>query len=154
MLVEHLPELKGAGVALGAGWGYLAAHVLKAEAVTKLDMIEADHLACVAARENITDPRAQISWGDALAHKGAYDFVVMNPPFHAARSADPTLGQAFLRTAAQALHAQGQLWMVANINLPYEQTLLDHFRHMQIVARGGGFKIITARGPKSARTGR
>ena len=51
------------------------------------------------------------------------DAVVMNPPFHEGRKADPELGQAFIEAAAGMLGAKGKLYMVANRHLPYEETL-------------------------------
>ena len=58
------------------------------------------------------------------------DAVVMNPPFHTGRTAEPGLGQAFITAAARLLAPQGQLWMVANRHLPYETALGGQFAHV------------------------
>ncbi|MEM7473298.1 MAG: class I SAM-dependent methyltransferase [Pseudomonadota bacterium] len=154
-LAEALPPLKGRIADLGAGWGYLMAEVLKSDGVTELVGIEADHHAVTCAQHNIRDPRAKILWDDALAvTEVGFDIVVTNPPFHTSRKPDPALGIAFIEKAATMLAPKGQLWMVANRNLPYEAALEAHFRKSNIIAQGGGFKVIHASHPKTARMGR
>ena len=65
ILVALAPPLKGRVADLGAGWGYLAGEVLaEQEAITHLDLIEADHAMLMAARANIDDPRAAFHWAD------------------------------------------------------------------------------------------
>ena len=76
--------------------------------------------------------------------KRAHDWIVMNPPFHAGRAAEPALGIAFIAAAADALNPGGRLLMVANRNLPYEQTLASRFRTFAVLEETGGYKIIKA----------
>jgi len=133
LLAKNLPPLKGEVADLGAGWGYLAAEALKSEAVTGLTGIEADFHATECAKHNVQDPRA-------------------SSPFHVSRKPDPTLGARFIEKAADMLKPKGQLWMVANRNLPYEATLEARFRKIAIVAQTGGFKVIHAQTPKKSST--
>lgn len=152
-LAEALPQLKGDVADLGSGWGYLSAEALKSNAISKIDGFEADYHAVECAKHNVTDPRATFHWTDALTQKNAgYDAIITNPPFHASRKPDPTLGAAFIRKSSEMLKPKGQLWLVANRTLPYESTLEDHFRHVQTVSQAGGFKVIHAQSPKKART--
>ena len=44
--------------------------------------------------------------------------------------------------AAQALRPGGQLFMVANRHLPYEQILNDSFGQVRVAAERDGFKVI------------
>ncbi|NNL18825.1 MAG: class I SAM-dependent methyltransferase [Boseongicola sp.] len=155
-LAEALPpRLKGRVVDLGAGWGYLADAALQREGVTSVELVEADPPALVAARQNITDERATFHWADALAFhpKAAVDHVVMNPPFHQGRAADPRLGQEFIRAAAAMLEPKGHLWLVANRHLPYESVLEDTFRSVQPLAQTPSFKLFQATSPKRSRKG-
>ena len=155
VLAEVLPSLKGRVADLGAGWGYLSAEILKSEAVTALHGYEADFHAVTSARHNVQDPRAQFEWCDVLAlSETGFDAVVMNPPFHVGRKAEPSLGIAFISQATKMLKPKGQLWMVANRNLPYEDTLDACFRHVKTLTEGGGFKVISGQGPKTPRPGR
>lgn len=154
-LVAALPEKLPARVAdFGAGWGYLSRHVLEKEGVKELHLVEAEHAALTCARENVTDPRVQFHWADVttFAPKTSFDGIVMNPPFHTTRAADPALGQAFIAAAARCLAPHGQLWMVANRHLPYEQTLGQHFAQVAEIGGTSGFKVLHA--AKPLRTGR
>ena len=154
LLSANLPAgLKGKGADLGAGWGWLSAEVLKSPAVKELHLVEAEAEALACARANVTDPRAQFHWADATQfHPGnALDFVVTNPPFHQGRAADPALGAAFIRAAQRLLQPQGQLWLVANRTLPYEDVLSAAFAEVRAVALGQGFKVLAAARPRPPR---
>lgn len=136
---------------LGAGWGYLAARALAADAgIDRLDLIEADANALSCARFNVTDPRAHFHWADATvwAHEAHYDTVLLNPPFHAGRAPDPDLGRAFIARAAALLRPGGRLYLVANRHLPYEAALDAAFGRVVPVADPGGFKAIRAEAPR------
>lgn len=147
LLADTLPAKLGRHVAdLGAGWGYLSSRLLAIPGLETLDLVEADAAALACARQNVTDPRAQFHWADALTWvPGAkIETVVMNPPFHTGRAADPGLGRGFIAAAARMLVPSGQLWMVANRHLPYETTLAERFAKVTEVAGNSRFKILHA----------
>lgn len=149
-LLAALPEKLPSKIAdLGAGWGYLSRHILDHPGVKLLHVVEAEAAALACARENVTDPRAEFHWQDAtkFTPPTKLDAVIMNPPFHTSRAADPGLGQAFIRAAAGMLSPQGQLWLVANRQLPYEATLAEMFGTCQQIADTGGFKVLHAAKP-------
>ncbi|WP_159806362.1 class I SAM-dependent methyltransferase [Litoreibacter roseus] len=150
LLAETLPELSGKVADLGAGWGYLSRHILLSPDVVRLDLIEADHTALEMAKVNVPDQRAVFKWTDAREVEGSYDVVVTNPPFHTSRQPDPVIGQAFLKRAAAILQPKGEAWIVANRNLPYEQTLGRVFKDVDTVLQQNGYKIFRARKPKTA----
>lgn len=153
LLAAALPGKLPARVAdLGAGWGWLAAQVLSREGVAEVHLVEADHAALVCARANVPDPRARFHWADATRFRpdARFDAVVMNPPFHAGRAADPALGAAFIAAAAGMLVPAGRLWMVANRHLPYESVLARHFREVEEVGGDGAFKLFAASRPLTA----
>ncbi|MCX8507508.1 MAG: methyltransferase [Rhodobacteraceae bacterium] len=157
LLARHLPaDLKGRGADLGAGWGWLSAQILASPKVRSLHLVEAEAEAIACARDNIRDARAQFHWADATRFRAetVLDFVVMNPPFHQGRAADPDLGRAFIRAAQRLLHAQGHLWMVANRTLPYEETLASAFAQVTPIATADGFKLLHASRPRPAGKGR
>ncbi|WP_277023515.1 class I SAM-dependent methyltransferase [Paracoccus hibiscisoli] len=147
MLAEHLPpKLPTRIVDLGAGWGWLSAQVLARPGVTELHLVEADHTALESARRNVTDPRVRFHWADArdFALREPVNGVVMNPPFHEGRQADPRLGASFIATAARLLTGAGRLWMVANRHLPYESVLAQHFGQVHEIGGDTRFKVIEA----------
>ena len=103
LLAQALPVAMVGSVAdLGAGWGYLAAHILTRDGKA-VHLVENHDMALQCARHNVTDPRAQFHWTDATVWKPPHkmDAVVMNPPFHTGRKADPSLGRAFIAAAAR-----------------------------------------------------
>ena len=149
LLTASLPALKGKVIDLGAGWGYLARHVLGNAAVKSVDLVEADFAALTCAEANVTDPRARFHWADARAFKPAQlaDHVVMNPPFHTGRSADPALGIAFIQAARRMLAPSGTLWLVANRTLPYDPVLRSLFREVQDLGSTPAYRVTRASYP-------
>ncbi|WP_120631611.1 class I SAM-dependent methyltransferase [Ruegeria sp. EL01] len=151
LLLQMLPTKLGPRVAdLGAGWGYLSAKLQDSESIKALHLVEADHAALACARANVADLRAQFHWADAVTWNSPepIDTVVMNPPFHTTRSADPALGQGFITAAARNLTRNGDLWMVANRHLPYEATLNDVFAQVAEVAGDNRFKVFHTSRPR------
>ncbi|PNG24305.1 class I SAM-dependent methyltransferase [Methylocella silvestris] len=145
LLADALPALKGEGADLGCGVGFLARRILASPKIATLHLIDIDRRAIAAARRNIDDPRAAISWADAReSGLKNLDFVVTNPPFHDAGEEDRTLGQAFIRQAAAMLRKGGALWLVANRHLPYEGALKPLFREFAPKIEASGYKIFEA----------
>jgi 16S rRNA (guanine1207-N2)-methyltransferase len=156
LLLAFVPQLKGRVADLGAGWGYISAILLEEqEGIESLDLIEAEWISHQAAQMNVDDPRARFFWDDATAHQpdGLYDAIVSNPPFHAGRAADPSLGRGFIEAAARMLKPSGQFIMVANQHLPYETTLKDHFATGKLLAEFAGYKLYQAAKPRKSRRG-
>ena len=148
LLVSRLPAFKGHGADLGCGVGFLSHGVLRSPAVERLELVDIDRRAIEAARRNVSDTRVQLHWADASVRDARFnklDFVVMNPPFHSGASEDKTLGQAFIRNAAQMLRPGGVCWLVANRHLPYEAALTAAFKSVRLDHEADGFKIYEAK---------
>ena len=146
LLLENLPALAGRGADLGCGNGFLAHGVLASPKVSALHLVDVDRRAIETARRNTADGRVALQWADVrdgLPFEGL-DFVVMNPPFHDAGAEDKGLGRLFIERASGVLRQGGQLWMVANRNLPYEAALKPKFRRASTVVERDGFKVIAA----------
>ena len=155
LLAAALPERMPTRIVdLGAGWGWLAAQVLTRPGVEVVHLVEADHAALSCARRNISDPRARFHWADATDFRlpEPVNGVVMNPPFHVGRAADPQVGARFIHAAAGLLTGAGRLWMVANRHLPYEAVLAENFTDVAEIAGDSRFKVISATG--AGKTGR
>jgi 16S rRNA (guanine1207-N2)-methyltransferase len=150
LLAEHLPaHLKGRVADLGAGWGFLADAVLRhCPAVEHLDLFEADARALACAQQNLArhQPRSLgFHWHDvSLGLTGAYDAVVMNPPFHRGQNTDIELGRGFIHAAKMGLKRGGRLFMVANRQLPYEAALDASGLIWRCAAQDQTFKLLFA----------
>ncbi len=150
LLVAHLPDdISGDVADFGAGWGYLAAELLsRSDAVSRIDLYEADFEALEAARGNLAAVRSGAKtgffWSDLLSEpvERRYDFIVMNPPFHTGRAAEPAIGQGMILAAARALKPGGRLYLVANRQLPYEQLLAREFRQSGETVRDARYKVL------------
>ena len=150
LLLQYLPVFQGKGMDLCCGYGLLATHVLKASpSITHLHLVEAESLALDCAKKNVADAVA----GDAVVsfhHLDAanenlprhLNFVVCNPPFHTGQSRDVELGQTIVNKACGALTHGGEVYLVANRQLPYEHILKAHLREVECLAVGDGFKVI------------
>lgn len=151
VLLAHIlpPKLPGRVADLGAGWGYLSRAILARDGPKELDLIEAEASALDCARQNVTDPRARFYWADATTHRPArlWDAVVMNPPFHIARAADPNLGLGFLNAAHRGLSPSGSVWLVANRQLPYIAHLKTQFKQVEDLGGDQTFRLIRASYP-------
>lgn len=152
-LLDALPDnLAGRIADFGAGWGYLAAEIARrSSAVTAVDLYEAHHASLVAARRNMASHAPHLAagffWHDLLAEpvEGRYDAILMNPPFHHGRAAEPEIGAAMIRAAASALRPGGRLFMVANRTLPYEGVLAAAFARHGEAAGDTRFKVLWGR---------
>ena len=148
LLASHLPDdLTGRVADFGCGWGFLGREILaRAPGITAIDLIDAEHRALEAARENVTDPRASFHWLDLAteAAPATCDAIVCNPPFHAGRAADPNLGQAIIAGAARALRPGGRFFVVANRGLPYDAVLAANFASITRLADNNKFRVSVA----------
>lgn len=155
LLAEHFAtefgsRSLGAVADFGCGWGYLSARLLEVARPAALTLFEAHWPSLQAARRNVAaaagDVPVEAEWRDLTREPVArrFDAILMNPPFHAARAAEPDIGRAFIAAASAALKPNGRLLMVANRKLPYEQALEQGFRKVAPLDDRDGFKVIRA----------
>ncbi len=150
ILAACLPnDLRGAGADFGCGYGFLSRHVLQAcENVRSFSCIDADYRAVQACRKNLEGAEKQLRyfWEDLTRAPSVrdLDFIVMNPPFHEGKKTDADIGKKFIETARDSLRHGGQLWMVANANLPYEDNARALFSSCQKITEKDGFKVFRA----------
>lgn len=152
LLADNLPgDLKGVAADFGAGWGYLSVRLAReVPKLTAIDLYEAGFAACEMARVNMAELASQIPakiiWHDLLSEpvERRYDVIVMNPPFHQGRAAEPSIGEGMIVTASKALKPGGRLFLVANRPLPYEAVLQRHFARHGEVIRDQRFKLLWA----------
>jgi len=153
LLARSLPgDLHGDVADFAAGWGYLSTELLSRNpSLARLDLYEADYESLEAARRNLasieTSAELGFFWLDLVGEPvvSRYDAIVMNPPFHRGRAAEPRIGQEMIRAAAGALKPEGRLFLVANRPLPYEGVLAEAFSAHGELARDDRFKVLWGR---------
>ncbi|HAO35227.1 MAG TPA: 16S rRNA methyltransferase, partial [Hyphomonas sp.] len=156
LLADSVPEnIRGRGADFGAGQGFLSREILQhCRHVEHMTLLEAEHRALPCIAQTLSGfENWDMKWADATKEGGStlYDFIVMNPPFHVGRADAASLGQDFIRSAAKALRGSGQLWLVANRHLPYEEVLGECFKTFEMLEDSGGYKILRAEKPKRKR---
>ncbi|NTF40342.1 class I SAM-dependent methyltransferase [Rhizobium rhizogenes] len=153
LLASRLPtDFTGDAADFGAGWGYLSVELAtKSPRLARIDVYEAHYDALEAARANLLDNCPKVAqrffWHDLAGEpvKDKYDLIIMNPPFHEGHAAEPSLGQAMIKTAASALRGGGRLMLVANRGLPYEPVLAENFKEHGEACRNARFKVLWAK---------
>jgi 16S rRNA (guanine1207-N2)-methyltransferase len=152
LLGDNLPsDLKGAAADFGAGWGYLSARLAERETIRSIDLFEASHAALEAARTNLqTCARPPLAlgffWHDLLSEPvdRRYDVIVMNPPFHQGRAAEPDIGATMIGVALRSLKKGGRLFLVANRGLPYDEVLQAGSLSHGELARDQRYRVLWA----------
>ena len=146
------PQMSGEVIDLGAGWGYLSSKLLnKCPMIKTITLIDHDKRAIDCAKKNIKNIKASFEWIDIseireLGKK--FDVAICNPPFHSSKGKSIALGQSFIKAAHESLNSKGSLLLVANIQLPYENTIKKLFNDFEMYSQNKYFKIILAKRPK------
>jgi len=151
LLAEYLGSLTGQCADFGAGWGYLSCMAaIKSEGIETLHLFEADYPSLRAAEANVTslfrNRSASFNWTDLAQEppKDKFDFIIMNPSFHIGRRADAGIGKRMIEVASASLRPGGQLLLVANKQLAYEDTLQKSFRRFERIGEDRVYKVIRA----------
>ena len=147
---------------LACGNGVLGLHALNAigKDINKVDkqrcitFIDESYMAVAAAKENY-----QHVISDADKHKIVpsfviqdsikkpevnYDWIICNPPFHIGTAMDTYIANRMFQQSFIALQRTGQLWVVANRHLKYENQIKKIFKNAKIVLSNKKFVVIAA----------
>jgi 16S rRNA (guanine1207-N2)-methyltransferase len=147
LLLDNLPQA-GAGTALDLGCGYGVIGISLAHiGYAKVDLVDANLYAVASAQENllrqgISSARALPSDVLSAVSGEKYDRILTNPPFHTGKAVEYAVAEAFIRQSAEGLNPGGQLWVVANRFIRYEQILSQVFRRVEIAAETGKFRVL------------
>jgi len=149
LLLDVLAIPAGARV-LDVGCGYGLIGLLAARlGAAQVELVDVNLLAVAAASENIRHNRivqARAFASDGVPEGAArrYDLVVSNPPFHVGKSVDGDIARAFIERAQYALEPSGQLILVANQFLRYDQVLRAAFEQVTCLASNRSYRVWSA----------
>ena len=160
LLLDTLPTLaRGAHVAdFGCGSGVIgaalarkaaencnAARDVDGQGAIRLDLIDHDSVALLAAQENV--PGARVILGTSLqqAKAGRYDAIFSNPPLHAGLSESHAAVEMLVGEAPQHLRVGGCLQIVLQRRIALERLLAAHFKDVCVVADNGRYRVWQAR---------
>ncbi|WP_011583244.1 MULTISPECIES: class I SAM-dependent methyltransferase [Chelativorans] len=151
-LIDNLPpDISGKVADFAAGWGFLSLRLVERFSIMATDLYEAHLPSLESARRNLAEQAPGVNcryfWHDLLnepvPHR--YDVILMNPPFHRGRAAEPEIGRGMIGAAAKALNPGGRLFLVANRGLPYERIMENAFRQQGEIARDESYKVLWGR---------
>ena len=147
-------KVTGDVIDLGAGWGFLSFKLLSScSRITSVTLLDHDLRALDCAKLNIKSEKAKFLWSDINEVKslGAkFDNAICNPPFHSNKGKDIKLGINFIKASHHILKNGGNLLLVANIQLPYENVISNLFYDFKVFSQNKYFKIIFAKKSKRA----
>jgi len=142
---------------LGCGAGPLGLQACALWPDARARLLDADIRAVRSARDNAERlglaARVEVRWWDATEPlpggegRGAFDLVLINPPFHTGKGVDMGPAIAMFDHAADALAPEGVALIVANRTLPYEPTLRG-LGELETIEQARGFKLLRLRRPR------
>ena len=148
LLLEHVPApAHGKLLDLGCGSGVIG---LTMEArCNALDVTLTDVDAMALRSTELNSARlaleTSIAASDGLKSvEGRFDYIFSNPPFHQGKRTDYEFAARLFQDAKRHLNRGGQLWIVANRHLAYEEWATEAFQNAEVMVQAEGFKLICA----------
>jgi 16S rRNA (guanine1207-N2)-methyltransferase len=144
LLLAHLPAL-GSGAAvldMACGGGLIGAAVREQFADVSVDLVDADAVAIVAARENVPDATVICGDGLAAAPRSRYDAILSNPPIHDGVSESLAFLQRLIAEAPARLKSGGILQMVIQSRIRALPWFEAAFKEASVVAQDRRYHVI------------
>ena len=146
LLIKSLPQLHGTALDMGCGWGALGLFVKLRNPALKITMADINERAVELTRKNAAANalECEVICSDGFSGiDGTYDTVITNPPIRAGKR---VIYDMFLR-AREHLTPDGALYIVIQTKQGADSALKylrENYAQADIIARGGGFKVIRA----------
>jgi len=125
-----------------SGAGILSMVLAKRHPKATFQLIDADAVAVVAARENV--PGALVltgdSWGRLPSYR-RYDAIVSNPPIHTGKGRDYSVLTRLVEGAQARLLPKGALWLVVQRQVPVQAMLDESFDDVSIAWQDTRFRV-------------
>jgi 16S rRNA (guanine1207-N2)-methyltransferase len=143
-LLEAMPELPERAQVLdfASGAGLLSMVMARSAPTASFQLIDADAVAIVAARENVAGALAVCgdSWGRLPSYR-RYDRIVSNPPIHTGKGRNYTVLTRLVEGADARLLPGGALWIVVQRQVPVRPMLEASFDDVEVVREDARFRV-------------
>ena len=144
MLLEAMPKL-GPGehvLDFASGAGLLSMVLGRREPSASFQLIDADAVAILAAKENVPGVLAICgdSWGRLPSYR-RYDRIMSNPPIHTGKGRDYTVLTRLVEGAEMRLLPGGSLWIVVQRQIPVRPMLEAAFDDVAVAAEDSRFRV-------------
>jgi len=135
---------RGRVLDLACGSGVIGLTCKSRQPELYVEMVDIDGMALASAEKNTKalgfDCPVFIS--DGLNNTKKFNTIICNPPFHQGKDTDYNFAQQLIRTAKQHLLPRGEVWIVANRQLAYEQWAEKSCHSVENVVQANGFKVL------------
>ena len=153
LLLQHLPENAHYRqiIDLGCGNGVVGLMLAKQLPDAQITFVDESFMAIASARQNFdqafADKRqAKFVAGDCLTGfpDQSADCIICNPPFHQQHVIGDHIAWQMFRQSHQVLRQGGELRVIGNRHLPYQQSLKKLFGNCEHVTGNAKFVIVKA----------
>ena len=136
-------------VDLGCGNGILGLMAAKMAARGNVVLLDSDAEAIRSATRSVeanalTNCTVLPNDAGSAVKTSSFDVVVTNPPFHVGRRAEFDIANQFIEDAGEVLKPGGRFYLVANVRLPYENTIRDYFGGFRVECEEHGYKVLSS----------
>src|SRR5699024_5852532 len=134
---------------MGCGAGVLSLALAQRGAQVVASDVSVTAVAATEATLALHEVAASVQGADLYGDlKQRFDVICTKPPFHEGIKRTTVTTETLIQQAPQYLTAAGELWMVANHGLPYEELLRQHFEHVETLAANNRFVVWRAITPR------
>lgn len=157
LLLEYLAEaaerIQGEILDFACGSGVISAFARAHCPISCVLATDISAFALTAAEMTLRTQQAEATYAvrgsDGLnAISERFDWVITNPPFHSGQRTDYEIARQFIQAVTRRLKPGGQLLMVANSFLGYNELLSERFMQVDELRNNRRFKILYARSPR------
>lgn len=142
---QHTLPKPGKVIDVGCGAGVLSITLARQGWQVQATDVSATAVAACKTSLERNGLQGQVSGGDLFsAVSGRVNMIVTNPPFHDRRLRTTDITRRLIEEAPSYLKDGGEMWLVANRELPYAQWLDQAFQHVQVAAETNRFRVYRA----------
>ncbi|QLI83041.1 methyltransferase [Chitinibacter fontanus] len=150
--ISHFTQLPAAkhvaDVGCGNGLLSLAYHQHQPQAELSLydESLAAIESARCSFQLNYPNASVSITHNDGLSNvEQLFDLILINPPFHQQNTVTTDIAFSMFAQSKDRLSSNGELWIVANRHLNYQNGLRKWFGHIECAAQNAKFIILRVR---------
>lgn len=148
--LQHLPSQDNAIdiIDLACGNGVVGLIAAERNPKARLHFVDESFMAVASAHTNFhnafgTQREASFQVSDGLSDfaEQSADVILCNPPFHQQHTIGDQIAVQFFKQAKTVLKRTGQLWVIGNRHLQYQQDLNRLFTNCTVIASNNKFTI-------------
>jgi 16S rRNA (guanine1207-N2)-methyltransferase len=145
LLKNIVPARFGRVLDLACGSGVIGLHLKKIAPHLEIELCDIHSMAIEASQHNakISNLSVDIFTSDGFQNvQGRYQQIITNPPFHQGIDTDYSFASQLFIQAKKHLVKFGQLWIIANRQLPYEQWAEENSWRCELICQENGYKVL------------